>query len=89
MEKITKNRNRLGHILYPKYSQYLALLFTEIYLDRYFRNPEELINSLNAYLKHFKKNYSEKELKPFEKGRSQQTGLLDGHRKWQNAFNEH
>ena len=31
-----------------KYFQYLALLFTEIYLDRYFRNPEALLSALNA-----------------------------------------
>ena len=31
-----------------KYFQYLALLFTEIYLDRYFRNPSALLAALNA-----------------------------------------
>lgn len=31
-----------------KYFQYLTLLFTEIYLDRYFRNPQELLKELNA-----------------------------------------
>ena len=31
-----------------KYFQYLSLLFTEIYLDRYFRNPEQLLKDLNA-----------------------------------------
>jgi hypothetical protein len=30
-----------------KYFQYLALLFTEIYLDRYFRDPHALLASLN------------------------------------------
>jgi Type III restriction enzyme, res subunit len=30
-----------------KYFQYLALLFTEIYLDRYFRDPKALLASLN------------------------------------------
>lgn len=30
-----------------KYFQYLALLFTEIYLDRYFRDPQELLVALN------------------------------------------
>jgi Type III restriction enzyme, res subunit len=30
-----------------KYFQYLALLFTEIYLDRYFRDPGALLKSLN------------------------------------------
>ena len=31
-----------------KYFQYLALLFTEIYLDRYFRDPAGLRQALNA-----------------------------------------
>ncbi len=31
-----------------KYFQYLALLFTEIYLDRYFRDPKGLLAALNA-----------------------------------------
>jgi hypothetical protein len=30
-----------------KYFQYLALLFTEIYLDRYFRDPQALLSALN------------------------------------------
>ena len=31
-----------------KYFQYLALLFTEIYLDRYFRDPVALLTALNT-----------------------------------------
>ena len=31
-----------------KYFQYLALLFSEIYLDRYFRDPEALVAELSA-----------------------------------------
>ena len=31
-----------------KYFQYLALLFSEIYLDRYFRNPNALLAELNV-----------------------------------------
>ena len=31
-----------------KYFQYLALLFSEIYLDRYFRGPKALLAALNA-----------------------------------------
>jgi len=31
-----------------KYFQYLTLLFTEIYLDRYFRDPKALLSALNA-----------------------------------------
>ncbi|GAB0174615.1 MAG: DEAD/DEAH box helicase family protein [Candidatus Altimarinota bacterium] len=33
-----------------KYFQYLSLLFTEIYLDRYFANKDKLLNDLNTYL---------------------------------------
>ncbi len=48
-KQITEKRNADGQNLYPKYFQYLCLLFTEIYLDRYFRDPEKLLSDLNAY----------------------------------------
>lgn len=32
-----------------KYFQYLSLLFTEIYLDRYFTNKEKLLNDINNF----------------------------------------
>ncbi len=51
---ITERRNHTqGQALYPKYFQYLCLLFTEIYLDRYFRDPEKLLTDLNAYAEKF------------------------------------
>lgn len=50
---ITRKRNAEGQNLYPKYFQYLCLLFTEIYLDRYFSNPEKLLEDLNAYVEQF------------------------------------
>ena len=46
-KRITEHRNRQGNALHPKYFQYLALLFTEIYLDRYFSDPEKLLADLN------------------------------------------
>jgi hypothetical protein len=46
-KRITEKRNRQGNHLYPKYFQYLSLLFTEIYLDRYFGDPEKLLADLN------------------------------------------
>ncbi|MGB8215491.1 MAG: DEAD/DEAH box helicase family protein [Anaerolineales bacterium] len=52
-KRITAKRNLLGNALYPKYFQYLALLFTEIYLDRYFSNPEKLLTELNARVASF------------------------------------
>lgn len=33
-----------------KYFQYLSLLFTEIYLDRYFHQQEKLLHDLNAFV---------------------------------------
>lgn len=33
-----------------KYFQYLSLLFTEIYLDQYFSNPQALCDNLNRFL---------------------------------------
>jgi hypothetical protein len=33
-----------------KYFQYLSLLFTEVYLDKYFRNKVKLLADLNAYV---------------------------------------
>jgi hypothetical protein len=52
-KRITEKRNADGQNLYPKYFQYLCLLFTEIYLDRYFRDPERLLADLNAYAECF------------------------------------
>lgn len=36
-----------------KYFQYLSLLFTEVYLDRYFRDPVALLNDLNEHITRF------------------------------------
>lgn len=50
-KRITEKRNReAGQTLFPKYFQYLSLLFTEIYLDRWFGNKEKLLSDLNDYL---------------------------------------
>ncbi|MEQ9569836.1 MAG: DEAD/DEAH box helicase family protein, partial [Longimicrobiales bacterium] len=49
----TLNERRLTHGDEPiswTYFQYLALLFTEIYLDRYFRSPNALLQDLNAHI---------------------------------------
>lgn len=42
-----------------KYFQYLSLLFTEIYLDWYFANPENLLDELNSHLDRFNQTLSE------------------------------
>ena len=57
--RITERRNHAGPFLYPKYFQYLALLFAEIYLDRYFRDPDRLLAQLNAYVERFNQNAPE------------------------------
>src|SRR5690606_24817969 len=36
-----------------KYFQYLSLLFTEVYLDKYFQNKVKLLADLNEYVKEF------------------------------------
>lgn len=42
-----------------KYYQWLSLLFTEIYLDRYFTDPHKLRDDLNAYLAAFNAHWAE------------------------------
>lgn len=44
-QAISTNR---GEVITWKYFQYLALLFTEVYLDKYFRNAEGLLKDLNG-----------------------------------------
>ena len=43
-QRISKKRDYLEW----KYFQYLTLLFTEVYLDHYFRDPQLLLNELNS-----------------------------------------
>ena len=50
-----------------KYFQYLALLFSEIYLDRYFRDPEALLAALNAQVTTYNAGKPEAdEIAPFD-----------------------
>lgn len=49
-QTISTNR---GEVITWKYFQYLALLFTELYLDRYFRDAEGLLLDLNESKKDF------------------------------------
>ncbi|MCW3998888.1 MAG: DEAD/DEAH box helicase family protein [Candidatus Bathyarchaeota archaeon] len=46
-QRLKKNR---GDRLSFKYYQYLALLFSEIYLDNYFQNPIKFLNELNQWV---------------------------------------
>jgi hypothetical protein len=47
---ITRKRNLQGPTILPLYFQYLSLLVTEIYLDRYFHDQAKLLSSLNEFL---------------------------------------
>lgn len=42
-----------------KYFQYLSLLFTEVYLDKYFSNKVKLLEELNLYVKEYNDKQSE------------------------------
>jgi hypothetical protein len=52
-QAITERRSRDGHVVLPKYFQYLALLFTEIYVDRYFSDQDALLAALNRQVEQF------------------------------------
>jgi len=61
-EKLSNHR-RENIVL--KYFQYLAVLFAEIFLDRYFNRKQELLSDLNSFLEGY--NQSEKtEITPFQ-----------------------
>jgi superfamily II DNA or RNA helicase len=50
-----------------KYYQWLTLVFVEIYLDRYFRNAEQLLADLNAFVDRFNTHWSEfADIAPYE-----------------------
>ena len=49
---LTINESR-SHPIIWKYYQWLTLLFVEIYLDRYFNQRDELLESLNDYVEDF------------------------------------
>lgn len=66
-QRIAARRNREEHPVFPKYFQYLALLFTEIYLDRYFRDLTALLASLNAFVAEFNTDLPEADqIKPYK-----------------------
>jgi Type III restriction enzyme, res subunit len=47
-----------------KYFQWLTLLFTEVYLDRLFRDPNKLLTDLNVFLQKFNADKLEKDRIP-------------------------
>ena len=61
-QKITEKRNLFeGRTLTLKYFQYLALLFTEIYLDRYFGDQGTLLIEINKVIEEYNYDKPEKE----------------------------
>lgn len=59
-----------------KYYQYLALLFVEIYLDRYFRDPQALAQALNVHIAKFNEGKEEgQQLPALDEGRDAAPGL--------------
>lgn len=63
-KQISENRDE---IIKWKYFQYLSLLFTEIYLDKYFFNKVQLLADLNEYLKEFNRKQLEAAVKAGKK----------------------
>ncbi|MCO6435004.1 DEAD/DEAH box helicase family protein [Nitrosomonas nitrosa] len=58
---ITRHRNLQGQTLYPLYFQYLGLLVTELYLDRYFRDRDGLVVSLNVSVDSYNRDVAQRE----------------------------
>lgn len=59
-----------------KYYQYLALLFVEVYLDRYFRDPQALAQALNGHIQKFNEGKEEAQHLPLlDEGREAAAGL--------------
>ena len=58
---ITDKRNHARNTLYPLYFQYLSMLFTEYYLERYFLDKSALCAELNHFLVDFNQSLNERE----------------------------
>jgi hypothetical protein len=62
------NEHRASPIRW-KYFQWLSLLFTEVYLDRFFTDPDKLLADLNAHVEKFNADIPEKDrITPYEAG---------------------
>ncbi|GAA4511803.1 DEAD/DEAH box helicase family protein [Sphingobacterium thermophilum] len=63
-ENIVRYTNQIsdkrGETIVWKYFQYLSLLFTEVYLDKYFSNKVKLLADLNEFVKEFNLKQAEK-----------------------------
>lgn len=61
-QRITAKRNiSEGRTLQLKYFQYIALLFTEIYLDSFFRDPDALLIEINSVIDTFNRDKPDKD----------------------------
>ncbi|MFD0976817.1 DEAD/DEAH box helicase family protein [Salinimicrobium gaetbulicola] len=62
-ENIVRFTHEISHhrteVIKWKYFQYLSLLFTEIFLDKYFSNPAKLLNELNLFVEDFNNRLDE------------------------------
>lgn len=59
-----------------KYFQYLSLLFVEIYLDRYFRDPQALAQAINKHIADYNHDKDDaQQLPPLDEGRDAALGL--------------
>jgi len=66
-KRITEKRNHGGSTLFPLYFQYLSLLFTEHYLNRYFADRSALCVDLNQFRIQFNQDLPEREqVEPFK-----------------------
>jgi hypothetical protein len=62
VERLRQNRRQPNFNL--KYFQYLAVLFAEMFLDRYYNDRQRFLNELNAFLEEFN-NENRTEITPF------------------------
>jgi len=60
-----------------KYFQYLSLLFTEIYLDRYFSDPHSLLNSINEQIEYYNQDKQDIDQLPLSDSEGDITGQLN------------
>lgn len=58
------NEGRQQQSIRWKYFQWLTLLFTEVYLDRFLRDPDKLLADLNEFIAVFNADKSEKDKLP-------------------------
>ncbi|MDK1670709.1 DEAD/DEAH box helicase family protein [Moraxella osloensis] len=66
-QQVTDKRNEIeGFELNLKYFQYLALLFTEYYLDQYYHNQQQMLTELNEKLAEYNSELTDSEkLQPY------------------------